>query len=111
MAAIRLRTFVGLLLTVTAVPGAVGADDPFDAKVRPVLAANCVRCHRGEKARGGLHLDSRAGFLKGGDRGPVVTPGDPDKSLLVQALRYTHDELKMPPDKALPSAVVADLSA
>jgi hypothetical protein len=111
MAAIRSRTFVGLLLTAIAVPGAMGADDPFDAKVRPVLAANCVRCHRGEKARGGLHLDSRAGFLKGGDRGPVVTPGDPDKSLLVQALRYTHDELKMPPDKALPSAVVADIAA
>ena len=28
--------------------------------------------------------------------------------MLIQALRYTSDDLKMPPDKKLPDAVIAD---
>ena len=44
---------------------------------------------------GGLRLDSREGLLKGGKSGPAVVPGNPDKSLLIQAVRQTGD-LKMP---------------
>src|SRR2546426_4769591 len=44
---------------------------------------------------GGLRLDSREGLLKGGESGPAIVPGDPDKSLMIQAIRQT-DKLKMP---------------
>ena len=37
-----------------------------------------------------------SGLLKGGKRGPAIIPGDPDKSLLIQAMAHTHAELKMP---------------
>jgi hypothetical protein len=47
----------------------------------------------------GLRLDSPQGILAGGDSGPVVKPGDPDGSLLVQAVRQT-DTPKMPPREA-----------
>src|SRR5215510_3975605 len=60
----------------------------FEANVRPVLAANCYDCHA-EERMGGLRLDSRDGVLKGGRSGPAIVPGDPDKSLLMQAVRQT----------------------
>jgi hypothetical protein len=38
-----------------------------------VLAQNCYKCHTSEGA-GGLHLDSHAGVLKGGESGPAIVP-------------------------------------
>src|SRR2546426_1950994 len=70
--------------------------DVFESKVRPILAANCYDCHTDEHM-GGLRLDSRDALLKGGQSGqPAVVPGDPDKSLLIQAVRQTSEKLKMP---------------
>jgi hypothetical protein len=66
----------------------------FETSVRPVLAANCYDCHADEKM-GGLRLDSREALLKGGKSGPAIVPGDPEKSLLIQAVRQTT-ALKMP---------------
>lgn len=91
-------------------PDAQG-EDFFEKKIRPVLVEHCYTCHSQEakKVRGGLLLDTRDGLLKGGDRGPAVVSGVPDKSLLVHALRQT-DELRMPPKGKLPEAVVADFA-
>src|SRR5438132_3274541 len=69
--------------------------DFFEARVRPLLAANCYDCHTNERM-GGLRVDSREALLKGGRSGPAIVPGDPDKSLLIQAVRQTSDGLKMP---------------
>jgi mono/diheme cytochrome c family protein len=66
----------------------------FEAKVRPVLAVNCYHCHTDERM-GGLRLDSRDALLKGGRSGPAIVPGDPDQSLMIQAVRQTGT-LKMP---------------
>jgi len=76
---------------------ASGEDDTqfFTQKVRPVLAQSCYKCHTSEMA-GGLRLDSHAAVLKGGDSGPAMVPGNPDKSLLIDAVMQTGD-LKMPP--------------
>src|SRR5215217_4155841 len=68
--------------------------DYFESRVRPVLAANCYDCHADEQM-GGLRLDSRDAMLKGGRSGPALVPGDPDKSLLIVAVRQTG-ALKMP---------------
>src|SRR5712664_3353349 len=77
-----------------AAPSAAQSADYFEAKVRPVLAANCYECHTDQRM-GGLRVDSREGLLKGGKSGPAIVPGDPDKSLMIQAIRQT-DKLKMP---------------
>jgi mono/diheme cytochrome c family protein len=66
----------------------------FEASVRPVLAANCHECHTDQRM-GGLRVDSRDALLKGGRSGPAIVPGNPDKSLMIQALRQTGT-LKMP---------------
>jgi cytochrome c553 len=68
----------------------------FESKIRPVLASACYDCHGAEKQKAGLRLDSRRGLLEGGDSGPAIAPGDPEKSLLFQAIAGTHAELKMP---------------
>ncbi len=78
--------------------GVVGVASPagdfFESRVRPVFANNCYACHTAA-AMSGLRLDSLAALLKGGNSGPAIVPGDPDKSLLIQAVKQTG-ELKMP---------------
>jgi hypothetical protein len=56
----------------------------FEQKIRPVLVEHCYKCHsaESEKLKGGLRLDSREGMLKGGETGPAIVPGAPDRSLL-----------------------------
>jgi hypothetical protein len=87
----------------------------FEERVRPVLVDHCYSCHsaQAEKLKGGLMLDSRAAWEKGGDSGmPVIVPGEADDSLLIQAIRHDDDDLVMPPKKPkLPAAVIADLTA
>jgi hypothetical protein len=85
----------------------------FEAKIRPVLATQCGKCHAStaEKLRGGLRLDSREALRLGGDSGPAIVPGKPDESLLIRAIRYSDDELRMPPKAKLPGVVVADFEA
>src|SRR6059058_2042734 len=102
-----------LAVTFSASAGTGRAADPdpkavefFEAKVRPVLVNSCVKCHGGEKASGGLRLDTRESLLKGGDSGPAVVVGKPDASLLVKAVRRHKDVEAMPPDKPLPGASV-----
>ena len=77
-----------------------GPVEYFEMKVRPLLAEQCFACHT-ETALGGLEMRSREAFLKGGNSGPAVVPGHPGQSLLIQAVRQTHDRLKMPPQDKL----------
>ena len=85
----------------------------FEAKIRPVLATQCGKCHSSaaKKLRGGLRLDSRETLRLGGDSGPAIVPGNPDESLLIKAIRYRDKELRMPPEAKLADAVVADFEA
>ena len=81
----------------------------FETKIRPVLAEKCYGCHsEAKKVKAKLHLDSRAGVLAGGETGAALVPGDPERSLLIKAIRYTDEDLEMPPKERLPPAVVAD---
>ncbi len=82
----------------------------FESKIRPALVKYCFECHaeRSKEVGGKLLLDTREGLLKGGETGPAVIARQPDKSLLIQAIRY--DGLEMPPDNRLPEAVVNDFA-
>ena len=82
----------------------------FEEKIRPVLTTQCGKCHSSaaQKLRGGLRLDSREGLRLGGESGRAITPGDPEQSLLIRAIRYQDDDLKMPPKKKLADSIVAD---
>ena len=106
---------VAVLLVVVARPMATrAADSPagiaqFEAKIRPVLIRECYSCHSaGAKSiKGGLRLDSRAG-VRAGESGPILVPGKPEESAIMEALRY--EGLEMPPKGKLPDTVIADFA-
>src|SRR4051812_34895956 len=115
-----LRTSLLLLAALCAVPVAWADEKPaaegiafFESKVRPLLIKHCYECHSVEakKVKGDLRLDTREATLKGGANGPVVIPGDPPRSRLIQAVRYADDALKMPPKEKLSATEIADLEA
>jgi cytochrome c553 len=80
----------------------------FEEKVRPVLVANCYKCHSDKAQKGDLRLDSAEAAMAGGESGAVIVPGKPEESLLVEAINY--ESLEMPPDGKLSAEAVAALT-
>lgn len=79
----------------------------FEKHIRPVLVEKCYECHAATtEVNGGLSLDSRPGWQRGGDSGTAIEPGKPESSLLLKALEYTDSELKMPPDGQLSAETI-----
>lgn len=83
---------------------ASGADSPtpeqlefFEKQVRPLLVQHCQECHGAKKQEAGLRLDTRAGFLKGSDSGPVIVAANIDGSRMWQVLKYADGDTQMPP--------------
>ncbi len=81
----------------------------FEKRIRPLLVEACYSCHSGtaDRLEGGLYVDRQTGLLRGGDSGPAVVPGQPDASLLIEAVRY--ESYEMPPSGKLPSEKIEDL--
>ncbi|HYM13744.1 MAG TPA: PSD1 and planctomycete cytochrome C domain-containing protein [Bryobacterales bacterium] len=111
MLARRWARRVGWAALLAAVPAWGASTDPVDffkSRVRPILINHCYACHTNLKM-GGLQLDSREHVLQGGNSGAVVLPGNPDQSLLIRAVSYTHERLRMPPQGKLADEQIADL--
>jgi len=83
-------------------PSAVAADPSaeafFEKEGRPLLVNRCFECHAGEKAGGGLSLETRAAWAAGGESGPAILPGDAEASLLMAAVRGDDPAWRMPPE-------------
>jgi mono/diheme cytochrome c family protein len=85
----------------------------YNQHVQPIFANNCYRCHGGMNHRGGLHLDTREGLLKGGHDGAVIVPGHPEQSLLIKLIRHegpANDPMPMPPKSKLSDADIATVT-
>lgn len=61
----------------------------FEAEIRPLLEENCLDCHSGTKAKVGLQLNHRRGWLKGSDYRPVVSLENPADSLVIHSVSHT----------------------
>ncbi|MBL9151644.1 MAG: PSD1 domain-containing protein [Verrucomicrobiales bacterium] len=85
----------------------------FESRIRPALITHCYECHSAEakKIKGGLRLDSRAGWMTGGDSGPAILPGKPEESPLFAAIAHLGDQPEMPPREKLPPETIADFRA
>jgi len=83
----------------------------FDENIRPLLENNCFECHAGNNRKGNLQLDARARSLAGGESGAAIVAGEPEKSLLIQAVRFNSEDLQMPPSGKLAPQEIADLEA
>ncbi len=83
----------------------------FEMKVRPLLAAKCFSCHGEEKTKGSLRVDHIDALLHGGDSGPALVRGEPESSLLIEAVRRADPDFAMPPKiaDALSEIEIADL--
>lgn len=75
--------------------------DFFESKIRPIFLEKCQKCHGQDKQKAGLRLDNKIGWQTPGDRGPIVVPEKPESSLLIKAINYTDNSLKMPPSEKL----------
>ncbi len=96
-----------LVVVVWLIPSGISAAEPtkaqvefFEKRIRPLLAEKCHMCHGPEKQKSGLRLDTKDGFLTGGESGPAYNTDNPDESLLLNAVRYKT--IQMPPDRKLP---------
>lgn len=112
-----MRAFRQLGLSVLACSSACAVASPiapealefFENKIRPTLASECYECHNSEKTKGGLRLDYRDGWKKGGDSGEAIVPGNAKESLLIQSIRHEDPDLKMPAKAPkLEDRVIAD---
>ncbi len=111
----RLRFGLSAIVALLSIAATLSAaEDPavehFEKRVRPLLIERCHKCHLAERAKGGLRLNSAESLRRGGESGPVVVPGKPDESLIIQAVRHEQG-LKMPPDGKLTESQIADLVA
>ncbi len=106
----RLRLLILSLAGGTAFAITPQQSEFFENRIRPVLAQDCYECHsEAGKKKGGLLLDSRLGWQRGGDSGDAIIVGDAGKSLIMQAIRHEHEDLKMPKAGAkLDEKVIAD---
>jgi hypothetical protein len=98
-----MRTARLLLLCLPLVLNAVESEVAFfETHVRPILHERCFECHSTtKKVKGGLALDTREDWMKGGDAGPAIVPGKPEESLLLKAVSWADLDLQMPPKKKL----------
>ncbi|MBS0209686.1 MAG: PSD1 domain-containing protein [Planctomycetes bacterium] len=114
-------TVAALLMALGARPtGAATPDQPdaagvayFEQHVRPILVAHCYECHSASSkiVQGGLLLDSRPGWEKGGDSGAVLVRGKPEQSLLVRAVEYhENQDVQMPPKGKLAEREIAAIA-
>ncbi len=108
------------LLWVSLIGGLEAADKPaakptaqqlafFEKTIRPLLVSKCYSCHsaKARSVKGELLLDSRNGWMTGGESGPAVVPGLPGESLLIEAVKY--EGLEMPPKEKLTPDQIASL--
>jgi len=108
------QAFSIFILLLTTAVGPARAEDTdnsefFRQKIAPLLETRCLECHSHATGQmeNGLTLDSPTGWTHGGDNGPAIIPGEPDTSLVIQAVRYTAADLQMPPDERLSEADIA----
>lgn len=82
----------------------------FHETILPLFRENCFRCH-GDKAKGGLRLNTRENALKAGDSEiPAIVPGDLSASELIERIRTDDESIRMPPTgKGLSKQEIAEL--
>ena len=81
-------------------PGSNAEKVDFVTQIQPIFKAKCYSCHADEEEYGGLRLDVKLRAMDGGDSGPVIVPGESEKSKLVHLLIGTEEGERMPPEDA-----------
>ncbi|HCO25324.1 MAG TPA: hypothetical protein DIT97_20725 [Gimesia maris] len=81
----------------------------FEKRIRPLLIKHCFDCHSEDSIESGLRVDTFAGLVIGGERGPAIVAGKPNQSLLISAVKHSG-QLHMPPKDKLSQKAIIDLT-
>jgi uncharacterized membrane protein/mono/diheme cytochrome c family protein len=83
----------------------------LNLQVRTILAHNCYSCHSSSKIKGELRLDSKEFVMKGGEGGPVLVAGQPEKSELIRRIKLPrgHEDAMPTKGKGLTANEIATL--
>jgi len=83
----------------------------LNINVRTILAHNCYSCHNATKTKGGLRLDKKEFIFKGGEDGPILVPGNPEKSDMIRRVKlpFGHDDAMPTKGKRLSKEDIAML--
>jgi mono/diheme cytochrome c family protein len=101
------RTSTWLFLSALPLNLCFGASDAA-VRAAAILQARCFGCHGEQTSMSGLRLTSRQAALTGGSRGPAITPGNAETSLLWRAVTQSATP-SMPPGGKLTDAELASL--
>jgi hypothetical protein len=93
-----------LLLLASAARAEERAPPQFEKDILPILEAKCLRCHGAMQRKARLDLRTRTGMVKGGETGPALAPGSPERSEIW--IKISAD--KMPPDGKDPKLTEAE---
>jgi hypothetical protein len=88
---IHFRSALFLVIASSSLPLAAEVD--FAHEVVPLIQKHCIECHTGDKAKGGLSMDTKALLLEA----DVIELGKPDKSLMIEVVMSDDPDEKMPP--------------
>lgn len=99
--------------TTTKAPEVLNASQlqELNVNVRSILAHNCYSCHNATKTKGGLRLDKKEFIFKGGENGPILVAGNPEKSDIIRRVKLPagHDDAMPTKGKRLSKEDVAML--
>ena len=95
---IQLRYLVIIFAALLVVPPAASGAVDFEKEILPILQDRCFDCHGPDKQKSGFRVDRRAVMLKGGDSGiAALVPGKPERSFLIEAVKSSDPDSRMPP--------------
>ena len=88
----------------------VTAEDAIDFRrhIEPILRENCLECHGPEEQESDFRVDRKSTLLAGGGSGiETIIPGDPAQSYLIELVRESDEEYRMPYEReALPEEMI-----
>ncbi len=107
---------VTLLLGCAAAAQALAAEPKtspvsFGRDILPILRERCFRCHEGKDNRAGVRLDVKAALLGESGSEALVVPGKGAASRLVELIRATDENERMPPQGPRLTAAQIDVLA
>ena len=88
------RSYKSLQTALQRAKGAIPVS--FEREVAPIVKAKCMRCHGAGRASGNLRLDTYANMGKGGQNGPLLIPGSPQRSLMMARIMTDNAQARMP---------------
>lgn len=104
------RKKIGIVFSLALGWVGAGAEDSIDFRrhIEPILRENCLECHGPEEQESDFRVDRKSTLIGGGGSGiETIIPGDPAQSYLIELVRESDEEYRMPYEKeALPVEMI-----